>query len=325
LSSGHEAGAGDRGPGAVELRAARETQRHEKRWGLAAVGLGALLLGLSAIFVKWAMAGGATSVTVGFFRMLVALPGAYVLARRTGSLGSTRGRWLAMLAGSMLFVDLWLWHEAMHFTSAANATLLVGGLSPVWVAMVAMVFLHLRYGPLGWAGQALGLVGASILALARGARVGSGRGEALAVIASFSYAAFTLALGRSRRTLVAEQALLWMSFGCWACFAVTVLVLRPPLHGYTAAAWGSLLGLGTVVQLLAWWLCSWGLGHVEPAIGAIGLQGQQVATLFLAAALLGEPLRPLGLVGAALIVGGILCVSRGPRSARPASHGARQG
>src|SRR4051794_8065482 len=95
-------------------------------WGLAAVGLGAVLLGFSAIFVKWAMAGGATSLTVGFYRMLTALPGAYLLARQTGSLGPRRGQWLGMLAGSLLFVDLWLWHEAMHFTSAANATLLVG-------------------------------------------------------------------------------------------------------------------------------------------------------------------------------------------------------
>lgn len=281
--------------------------------GLAAVVGGALLLGLSAIFVKWAQAGGATPLTVGFYRMLIALPGAYLLARRTGALGAGRGRSLALLAGAMLFIDLTLWHEAMHFTSAANATLLVAGLSPVWVALVAMAFLHLRYGPIGWLGQAMGLSGAAILGLARGARIGTGRGEALAVVASFSYAAFTLALGRSRRTLAAEQALLWMSFGCWACFAVAVVFVRPPLTGYGAGAWASLGGLGLGMQIVAWWLCSWGLGHVEPAAGAIGLQGQQIATLFLAVPLLGEPLRPLGLVGAALLVSGIIFVSRGVR------------
>ena len=282
-------------------------------WGLPAVGLGALLLGLSAIFVKWAQAGGATSLTVGFYRMLIALPGAYVLARRTGAVGAGRGRLLAMGAGLMLFVDLTLWHEAMHFTSAANATLLVAGLSPVWVALVAMTFLHLRYGLVGWMGQAMGLAGAAILGLARGARVGTGRGEALAVVASFTYAAFTFALGRSRKLLAAEQTLLWMTFGCWLGFAVAVAATRPALTGYTSGAWASLFGLGLGMQIVAWWLCSWGLGHVEPALGAIGLQGQQIATLFLAVPLLGEPLRPLGLVGAALIVAGIVCVSRGPR------------
>jgi drug/metabolite transporter (DMT)-like permease len=69
------------------------------------------------------------------------------------------------------------------------------------------------------------------------------------------------------------------------------------------------VGLGVVVHVLAWMLNSWGLGHVDAAYGALGLQGQQVATLFLAAWLLGEPIRPLGLGGGALIIGGIVAVA----------------
>ena len=40
---------------------------------MAAVLIGATALGFSAIFVKWAEAGGATPITVGFYRMLFAL------------------------------------------------------------------------------------------------------------------------------------------------------------------------------------------------------------------------------------------------------------
>src|SRR3954454_19528978 len=97
--------------------------------GLSAILFGATLLGFSAIFVKWAVAGGATVLTVGFYRMLVALPGAWLLARRAGHLGTPRGRAWALGAGALFSLDLGLWHEAMHFTTAANATLLVG-LSP---------------------------------------------------------------------------------------------------------------------------------------------------------------------------------------------------
>jgi drug/metabolite transporter (DMT)-like permease len=106
-----------------------------------------------------------------------------------------------------------------------------------------------------------------------------------------------------------------MSFGGLACFAVACVATGAPLVGYDARAWASLVGLGLVVQLAGWWLNSWGLGHVEPAFGALGLQMQQVATLFLAAWLLGEPLRPLGLLGGGLLVGGILLVSYGDRRA----------
>jgi drug/metabolite transporter (DMT)-like permease len=289
----------------------------------AAILFGSTLVGFSAIFVKWAVAGGATALTVGFYRMLFALPGVWMLARRTGtgtatgSFGDRRGRSWALLASVAFFTDLALWHVAMHRTSAANATLLVG-LSPLWVALFSFFVLERRLGALGWAGQLAGLVGALVLALARGARGGStGTGEAIAIAASFCYATFTLILSRARATLSAPQALFWMSVGCLACFAVSGLLTGAPFGGYDARAWASLVGLGIVVQLGGWWLNSWGLGHVEPAFGALGLQMQQVATLFLAAWLLGEPLRPLGLLGGGLLVGGILLVSfRDRRAAR---------
>jgi drug/metabolite transporter (DMT)-like permease len=292
----------------------------------AAILLGATLLGFSAIFVKWAVAGGATALTVGFYRMLVALPGAGLLARRGGSLGDARGRAWALAAGVAFFLDLALWHVAMHETSAANATLLVGGLAPIWVALFSFFALGRRVGPLGWLGQLAGFAGALVLALARGARgtggvagaVAIGAGEAVAVGASFSYAAFTLLLSRARATLDAPQALFWMSLSCLACFAVSALAAGHPFSRYDGRAWASLVGLGVVVQLVAWWLNSWGLGHIEPAVGALGLQMQQVATLFLAAWLLAEPLRPLGLHGGALLCGGIVLVSLGGRS-RPAA------
>jgi drug/metabolite transporter (DMT)-like permease len=288
-----------------------------------AILVGATLLGFSAIFVKWAVAGGATALTVGVYRMAVALPGAWLLARRSGSLGAARGRAWALAAGACFFLDLALWHVAMHDTSAANATLIVGGLAPIWVALFAFFAMGRRVGPLGWLGQLTGFAGALVLAFARGARGGTagggvGAGEAVAVGASVAYAAFTIMMSRARATLDAPQALFWMSLSCLACFAVSAVAAGHPFAGYDARAWASLVGLGVVVQLAAWWLNSWGLGHIEPAVAALALQMQQVATLFLAAWLLAEPLRPLGLLGGGLLCGGIVLVSLGARAgARP--------
>ncbi len=286
---------------------------HATSRGLGAVLLGAALLGFAAIFVRWAVAGGATDFTVGFYRMLLALPGIWLLARREGSLGQGPGRWWALAAGAAFFLDLWGWHASMRHTSAANATLLVGGLSPIWVALFSVLFLRLRFGPLGWAGQALGLGGALILGLARGAKAGDGLGEGIALAASFAYASYTLVLGRSRQSLKATQALFWASLACLACFGVAILVRGDALTGFTPKAWMSLLGLGLAIQLLAWWLISWGLGHVDAALGAIGLQAQQVATIFLAWPALGEVPKPLGLLGALCIALGIAAVAASPR------------
>jgi drug/metabolite transporter (DMT)-like permease len=278
-----------------------------------AILLGATLLGFSAIFVKWATAGGATILTVGFYRMLIALPGAFILSRRAGGLGPRAGRLWGLAAGAAFFTDLALWHEAMHETTAANATLLVG-LAPIWVALFAVAFMGRKLRWLGWLGQLVGLAGGLVLALSRGAHGGAGTGELIAIGASFCYAAFTLAMSRARAQLDARQALFWMSLGCLACFAVAIAITGHPLFGYDGRAWLSLLGLGIVVQLIGWWLNSWGLGHVEAQVGSIALQMQQVATLFLAAWLLDEPLRALGVLGGGLLVAGIVLVSLGSRA-----------
>jgi drug/metabolite transporter (DMT)-like permease len=280
---------------------------------------GATLLGFSAIFVRWATARGASVLTIGLYRMLFALPGVVVLIRRAGAgAGAADGRRWGILAGLAFAADLALWHESMRHTSAANATLLVGGLSPIWVTLFAALVLGLRYRWVAWLGQAAGLGGALILAVARGARAGTGNGsgEALAAAASLCYAVFTLAMSRARRTLNAPQALFWMTVSSLACFVVTSVAAGDPLAGYGARGWASLIGLGLVVQLAAWWLSSWGLGHVDATLGALGLQMQQIATIFLAAWLLDEPLRPLGLAGGALIMTGIVLVAS-PAARRP--------
>jgi DME family drug/metabolite transporter len=284
--------------------------------GLGAVLAGASVLGVSAIFVKWAVAGGASVLTVGFYRMAFALPGALMLARAQGGRADRAGRGWAVAAGVAFSLDLALWHEAMRTTTAANATLLVG-LAPLWVALTSVLLWRQRYRALGWVGQGVGLGGALVLALARGARSGSGRGEAIAVGASFCYAAFTLAMSRARRTLSAPNALVWMSVTSLVCFAATIAIAGDPLAGYGGRAWPSLVGLGLVVQLLGWWLNSWGLGHVDAATGSIALQMQQVATLFLSAWLLAEPLRPLGLIGGGLIMAGIVMVAWAGQPSRP--------
>ncbi|MBS2025740.1 MAG: DMT family transporter [Deltaproteobacteria bacterium] len=278
--------------------------------GLLAVLMGATVLGFAALLVKWAGQGGASDVTIGFYRMLMALPGAFVLAQRSGGVRASRAGILwACGAGAAFFSDLWLWHLAMHHTGAANATLLVGGLSPLWVALFAVIVLRHRLGPIGWLGQAIGFSGAVTLAIGRGAQLGLGRGELIAVVASFFYASFTLCLTQARLKLQAPQALFWTIASCLGCFLVAVLLRGDALGGFTPQAWGSLVALGLVIQLFAWWFNTWGLGHVAPAVGAIALQMQQVATLLLAWVLLGEAQRPLALVGAAGIFAGILLVA----------------
>jgi drug/metabolite transporter (DMT)-like permease len=271
------------------------------------------LLGFAAVFVKWGLLGGATPLTVGLYRILFALPAIYWLVRRDGRLRFERGMAWGTFAGVAFAADLICWHQSMQFTSAANATFIVCGLSPVWVALFSVFVYGARYRWVGWFGQALGVAGAMLLAFAKGARVGTGRGELFAVMASFCYAGFSLTMARGRRTITARQALFWMSIGSLLSFTLLECFEHQPLTGYTNLAWLGLFGLALVVQLLAWLLINHGLGQVDVALGALGLGFQQVATPFLAAWFLGEPLRSLGMLGGSIIVLGIYLVASGER------------
>jgi drug/metabolite transporter (DMT)-like permease len=166
----------------------------------------------------------------------------------------------------------------------------VCGLAPIWVALVSVALFDVRYRWLGWVGQILGLAGAPVLALARGARVGTGLGELLAGAASLCYATFSLTISQSRRRLSARQALLWMSVGSLLSFVILQLLSGEPLAGYSLTAWVGLVSLDLIAQLMAWLLINGGLGHIDIALGALALGFQQVVTPFLAAWVLDEPL-----------------------------------
>ena len=87
--------------------------------GLAALILGASLLGFAAMLVRWSAPAG--PLVVGFYRMLFALPLVAWLARGSARPASGRARLWALAAGACFMVDLGMWHAALHYTSAANA------------------------------------------------------------------------------------------------------------------------------------------------------------------------------------------------------------
>ncbi|WP_243382867.1 DMT family transporter [Geothrix alkalitolerans] len=280
--------------------------------GLAALILGASLLGFAAMLVRWAAPAG--PLAVGFYRMAIALPPVAWLAwraRNSARRDAGKSRLWAGVAGLCFVGDLWMWHSSLHHTSAANATLLVT-LAPIWVAVVSVVWLGARLRRQFWLGVALALGGALILGLAKGARWGTGLGELLGALASLAYGAFTLALGRARQELSAPEALFWVVLCCMVGFGVLGLAQGEAFSGYPARAWWALAGLGLVVQVVAWWLITWGIGHVSTNLGAMGLMTQPVATVILGWLLLGESVRPLQGVGTLLVLAGIAACALAP-------------
>ncbi len=283
--------------------------------GLTVTVLGAALLGFAGIFVKWSAP--ASPVMVGFYRMVFALPGLLILAWRSPKRqgitpeATQRGTFWAIAAGLCFTGDLWTWHVSMRYTTVANATLLVG-LAPLWVALISVAFMSVRLRKRFWGGLVLALAGAMVLGFAKGARWGTGLGELLGAIASVWYAIFTLAIGKARVHLSAPNALLWVVLTCLVGFGFIGMAQGNAFSGFPPQAWLALAGLGLVVQVLAWWFITWGLGHISSSLASIGLLTQAITTVLLGWVLLSEPVKPLQGIGAGLMLAGIAMAALAP-------------
>lgn len=288
------------------------TQEKTSLHGLNGVLTGGLLIGFSGIFTKWAEQGGVGNLGVGFYRMLFALPFIYLLGLKDPYPEvKTSYRW-AWLAGAIFAVDLSIWHASLHYTTAANSTLLIG-LAPCWVMLIEFFVKGKRPHALAFMGIVFAFTGAALLAFSKGARFGLGYGEILASVASMAYAVFMLTMNETRKFLSARRALLHVSLSSMVVFGAIGLLLGESFTTFTPHAWKSLLGLGLVVQFLGWWAISWGMGHISSALSSIGLLIQPLATIVIGWWLLGEKLKPLHALGAVFILLGIALGSRAPQ------------
>src|SRR6476469_3804069 len=209
---------------AITLR--QRTQSTRVR-AYAALALGVLCIGFSAIFTKWANLAGTVHITgavSAFYRVIIATIAltipyglhvvrvqrrghrARVYASANGTaiepaqskLSGLRSKvlWGTVIAGLFFALDLGFWNTSLLFTSAANATLL-GNLSTLWVSLGALALFHVALKRRFWLGMALALAGAAIIV---GRDVYEhphlGWGDMLAVCSSLFYAAYILNTGR---------------------------------------------------------------------------------------------------------------------------------
>jgi drug/metabolite transporter (DMT)-like permease len=281
-----------------------------------ALALGAVCIGFSAIFTKWAEVPGPVSA---FYRVLIAtvvlsVPYALHTARMRREPGRTRLTprlmWGVALAALFFALDLGLWNTSLAFTSAANSTLL-GNTSTVWVSIGAMLIFHESLKRRFWLGMFMALAGAVII-VGRDAfeRPNLGWGDLLAVGSSLFYAGYLLSTQRVRQH-VGTLAFMWLSSAVGTLFLFAyVLAAGSNLTGFTTDTWIALLALGLISHALGWMAINYSLGHLPAPIASVSLLSQPVITAIVAVPLLREPLSAYQIVGGLLVLLGIYIVNR---------------
>lgn len=274
----------------------------------------------SAIFVRWAGAPGTASA---FYRVLIAgavlVPWWLVRARgRRGSASAARRftprqAWIAVAGGVFFALDLALWNSSVMRTQAAVASIL-GNNTPFFVGVMSWLVFHRRPRASFWIGLGLALAGCLMIIgadLRGGGARGSLPGDVMALVASVFFAAYLVTTERIRPRMDTLTFSTLAICGSIGMLLALCLALGIPLSGYPPRAWLAFAGLGIVSQLVAYFALVHALGHLPATITSVGLLAQVPSTALLAMLLLGEPLGPLQMAGAAIVLVGIYVVNRG--------------
>jgi drug/metabolite transporter (DMT)-like permease len=209
--------------------------------------------------------------------------------------------------GGMYFVMSFLYFQALKLAPISTLTLLFYTY-PVIVTLLAAALLGERISRIKATALALA-VGGCLLVL-RPSELGSGRGAALALVASGMYSGFLLwgtPLTRGTDAVLATTLILSVSAICYGGLALWRGELTTPR---STAAWGPVLGLAVVSTVLSDVFFFWGLPRTGASRAAILSTLEPVCTLALAGLFLGEAIPPARLLGGALILASVVLIHR---------------
>jgi drug/metabolite transporter (DMT)-like permease len=267
--------------------------------------------GATAIFAKQAYAAGFGIATLLSLRLSLAAAAFWALHALRGRPRPPRRVLVAGLAiGALVYApQAGLYFGALARIDASLAALLVYTYPALVVAgALALGREHASPSRLG----ALGLASAGAALVLVGGGIGGvdGVGVAMALATAVVYAAYILladgALGEADPF---DLSALVMTGAAASTVAFTLATGGPHL-GVDAAGWGwlaCLTLLSTVVPVSAFLA---GLPLVGPATASIVSTAEPVVTVTLAAAVLGEALRPAELAGGALVLGAVVVLQR---------------
>lgn len=218
--------------------------------------------------------------------------------------------WLraSLIGGALFAMHQVLFFTALKTTTVANVAL-IGSLQPPLVLFVAPRWFGEARAPraLGWsltavAGAAMVVVGAA------GLPGWNLVGDALAVANLFAFTAYFLATKRLRDRAGATEYMIGMTTVAALIMLVICLVSGQPLLAPRGGEWAVLLLLALFPGTLGHFLAAWAYPHASAfAVSILFLAVPVVATAG-AAVFLGETLRPLQLVGAAVVLGAVAAV-----------------
>lgn len=275
-----------------------------------ALVIGAVAMGASPVFVRFAEIGPVTSA---FYRMALALPPLLLWLWFTEP-KLKRGDWrttaggnsFALLAGLVFAGDLLFWHLSIVNTTIANATFMAT-MAPIWVLLLSGVFLGEKVGRNEISGLALCLLGG--VALVGGTmslNPDNLRGDIFGIITSVFFGLYFLCVRRARREGGSTAFIMAISsLVTCAVLALAAFALEDQWWPMTLTGIAALFALAIVSQVGGQGLLAYALGHVPAAFSSLVIFMEAVAAAALGWLVLGEALTVFQWLGGATIFVGV--------------------
>ena len=284
---------------------------------LAALAVAIVAVSTSAILIR---VSDAPPIVAAFYRVLftVSLLAPVTFSRHRADLRAIGRRdWIvAVAAGLALACHFALWFESLSWTSVAASVTLVQS-QPIVVAVGAWLLLDERITRGIVVGIAVAIAGTVVISLgdllAGAAATGPWPtlGNALALTAAVMVGTYWLA-GRSLRARLPLLPYVTVVYATGALgLLAIVLGLGDGLLGYPPHEWLLFLGMAVGPGILGHTVLNWALGHLESSVVSVALVGEPVGSAILAVLVLGEVPGTWTLVGAPLVLAGIVLAVRG--------------
>ena len=244
------------------------------------------------------------------------LIGVAALRRAAWPRGWSVWGWITLAGLGMTGIGYFGMFHAAEFVSPGLATV-IESLQPLIAAVLAVVFLRERLGPIGWFGLCLGVSGVALIAIPRVLASGGGStafGLVLVIMATSGVAVGNIAIKSLATRVDAAMAMgLQLLIG-----AIPISILAFTTESPTAIDWSpqfiiSLLSLALPGTALAYWLWQVTLQSLDVSKAAafsflVPIIGVSVGALFFS-----EPMTMTVFGGGALAAIGVYLASR-PRS-----------
>jgi drug/metabolite transporter (DMT)-like permease len=275
----------------------------------AALCLGAVAMGISPIFVRFAL------VDVGpfasaFWRVALCLPLLYAWMRIEESKApqdKPRLRFAKanVLAGVVFAGDLFFWHLSIRDTTVANATFFATT-APLFVVLITWLVLKQRVSRGTVIGLACCLAGGAAL-IGESLQIGASRlqGDLFGICTALFFGLYFIAVGKARESAGAARVTFEATVVTAAILMIVALVLDPRVMPHTWEGIAALVAMSIISHAGGQGLLAIALGRLPAVFSSLVIFLEAVAAALFGWLILNEALSPVQALGGALILLGI--------------------